>query len=70
MRGDPTSRTEKVDPKTMLEELAKQFKKIVELNEPKPIIDAEIITEENSIESQINTEDELPGIFEPKEANN
>ena len=30
MRGDPTSRTEKVDPKAMLEDLAKQFKKIVE----------------------------------------
>ena len=66
MRGDPTSRTEKGDPKAMLEDLAKQFKKIVELNEPKTIIDAEIV-KEDSIEDQIM--DELP-VYETKEANN
>jgi hypothetical protein len=66
MRGDPTSRTEKVDPKAMLEDLAKQFKKIVELNEPKTIIDAEIV-EDDSIEEQIM--DELP-VYETEEANN
>tara|TARA_R110002020_G_scaffold2465_2_gene11548 strand:- start:531 stop:1178 length:648 start_codon:yes stop_codon:yes gene_type:complete len=61
MRGDPTSRTEKVDPKTMLEELAKQFVKIVELNEPKTIIDAEVV-KEDSIEEQFTNE--LPGVTE------
>ena len=60
MRGDPTSRTEKIDPKIMLEDLAKQFVKIVEMNEPKPI-DAEIV-KEDSIENQIM--DELPGVTE------
>jgi len=65
MRGDPTSRTEKIDPKLMLEDLAKQFVKIVEMNEPKPI-DAEII-KEDSIEDQIMNE--LP-VYETKEANN
>ena len=65
MRGDPTSRTERVDPKLMLEDLAKQFVKIVEMNEPKPI-EAEII-ENDSIEEQIM--DELP-VYETKEANN
>ena len=64
MRGDPTSRTEKIDPKLMLEDLAKQFVKIVEMNEPKPI-DAEII-KEDSIEDQIMNE--LP-VYETKEAN-
>ena len=54
MRGDPTSRTEKIDPKTMLEDLAKQFVKIVEMNEPKTIIDGEIIPD--SIESLNNVE--------------
>jgi len=65
MRGDPTSRTEKIDPKIMLEDLAKQFVKIVEMNEPKPI-DAEIV-KEDSIEDQIM--DELP-VYEKKAANN
>jgi len=60
MRGDPTSRTEKVDPKLMLEDLAKQFVKIVEMNEPKPI-EAEII-ENDSIEEQ--SMEELPGVYE------
>ena len=64
MRGDPTSRTEKIDPKLMLEDLAKQFVKIVEMNEPKPI-DAEIV-KEDSIEDQILNE--LP-VYETKEAN-
>ena len=64
MRGDPTSRTEKIDPKLMLEDLAKQFVKIVEMNEPKPI-DAEIV-KEDSIEDQIMNE--LP-VYETKEAN-
>ena len=49
----------------MLEDLAKQFVKIVEMNEPKPI-DAEII-EPNSPEEQIM--DELP-VYETKEASN
>ena len=67
MRGDPTSRTERVDPKLMLEDLAKQFVKIVEMNEPKPI-EAEII-ENDSIEDQLM--EELPGdVYETKtEAN-
>jgi len=67
MRGDPTSRTERVDPKLMLEDLAKQFVKIVEMNEPKPI-EAEII-ENDSIEEQ--SMEELPGdVYETKaEAN-
>ena len=64
MRGDPTSRTEKIDPKLMLEDLAKQFVRIVEMNEPKPI-DAEIV-KEDSIEDQIMNE--LP-VYETKEAN-
>ena len=66
MRGDPTSRTERVDPKLMLEDLAKQFVKIVEMNEPKPI-EAEII-ENDSIEEQIM--DELPVYETNGEANN
>jgi hypothetical protein len=65
MRGDPTSRTEKVDPKLMLEDLAKQFVKIVEMNEPKPI-DAEIIEPDSIEDPSIN---ELP-VYETKEANN
>ena len=65
MRGDPTSRTERVDPKLMLEDLAKQFVKIVEMNEPKPI-EAEII-ENDSIEEQ--SMEELPGVYETEEAN-
>jgi len=50
----------------MLEDLAKQFVKIVEMNEPKPI-EAEII-ENDSIENQLM--EELPGVYETKtEAN-
>ncbi len=66
MRGDPTSRIEKVDPKLMLEDLAKQFVKIVEMNEPKTIIEAELV-EDDSIEEQIMNE--LP-VYKTEEANN
>mgnify|MGYP003655931988 CR=1 FL=1 len=45
MRGDATSRVERVDPKEMLEQLAEQFVKIVQLNEPE-VIEAEIIDSE------------------------
>jgi len=68
MRGDPTSRTEKIDPKTMLEDLAKQFVKIVEMNEPKPIIDGEIITD--SIESLNNVEHLEDTQSSPEDAKN
>ena len=37
MRGDATSRVEKIDPQEMLKGLADQFIKIVHMNEPKVI---------------------------------